>query len=203
VSIRYAILCFILQICVVSAEEKKRSDLPDGRTIDTFAYRNKFKFHGPMVDLSITRKGKIHYLYSTAPHTGSGGRVVNKDWEISSEDASILLDGLVSDGLLNAKVIYNEKDFPSHHVTMSYGEWQRSHYLKELPDKVYQRILPLMNKVHPEVWTIKKESESDKKNAEELIDKDGWSKPDNGVQARLKLVPSKKDQRNAVDYDLP
>ena len=138
-------------IAALRSEEKKRPVLPDNKTIDTFEYGFTPKVLGSAAALTIGRDGKIAYSFQSQPHTGSGGHVVQKEWKIPEGDAAALLDGLVEDGVLELEDTGGGK-YPNHHVAASYGRWRLSIHPKELPGKVFKRLLPLLQKAHPEEW---------------------------------------------------
>src|SRR5215207_1942557 len=79
--------------------------LPDNKSpIDSLSYSfGGGGLLGAGGSLTISAGGKVAYFYSSAPHTGSGGRVVRKDWELSKEERAELFRKLVADGLLDAE----------------------------------------------------------------------------------------------------
>jgi hypothetical protein len=132
-----------------------RSALPDNRTLDTFSYsfspREPWSFEsgprpalfGPGATFSITRKGKVHYTYASAPHTGSGGNTIVKEWHVPPEEAARLLDGLVADGLLDAE---SGIKYTGYSFTVSYGRWQLSAQPSSMPAAVIERLRPCLEK---------------------------------------------------------
>src|SRR3954465_4978972 len=71
-----------------------RSPFPDDRIIDSLTWsfsplvlddpnaKLPLLGGGPAASLTISREGKVHYWYASAPNTGSGGRTIVKDWQI-------------------------------------------------------------------------------------------------------------------------
>lgn len=131
--------------------EDKRPLLPDDKTIDTFHYSFTPRVLGSATTLSVHKDGKVTYSYASAPHTGSGGKTVLKEWTLAEHDRAALLGGLVEDGLLSHEDTGGGK-FPNHYVAVSYGRWGLSMHPKELSEKVLKRVRPLLQKAHPEEW---------------------------------------------------
>jgi hypothetical protein len=106
--------------------------------------------------LSVTRDGKVSYFYQSAPATNSGGINVAKKWEMSREEAIALLDGLVEDGLLKMKDgDVKNRNGGIHRVAVTSGGRDLVLTPKELPEKVFARLLPLLQKADPEMWKAK------------------------------------------------
>ncbi len=123
------------------------------KALDSFQYTFMKTFLTDMVILTVTRDGKVSYSYQSDPATGSGGVTVGKKWEISRKDAVALLDGLVKDGLLKMKdADGKDKARGRHRVTVSFGGRELTIIPKELPKKVFARLLPLLQKAHPAKW---------------------------------------------------
>lgn len=133
------------------AADDKRSVFPDNKTIDTFHYSIAPKVLGSSATLSIHKDGKVTYSYASEPHTGSGGKAVQKEWKLSEKQRVELLSGLVEDGLLDLEDTGGGK-FPNHYIAVSYGRWKLSMHSKELPKRMLKRVLPLLQKAHPEEW---------------------------------------------------
>jgi len=134
----------------------KAAPLPEMKVVDTFHYTY---MSGPFTDramLSVTRDGKVTYFYQSEPGTNSGGVNVANKWEMPKKDAGVLLDGLVQDGLLKMKDA-DGKDWKGgiHRVAVSSGDRDLVITPKELPEKVFARLLPLLQKAHPEMWKAK------------------------------------------------
>lgn len=135
-----------------SAADKKRSPLPDNKTIDTFQYSFTPTVLGSAATLTIHKDGRVFYTYQSEPHTGSGGTiVVQKDWKLTECERDALLTGIVKDGLFDLEDTGGGK-FPNHYVAVSYGRWLWSMHPKKLPEKLLKRILPFLQTAHPEEW---------------------------------------------------
>src|SRR5437868_6580529 len=78
------------------------SPLPDGKTIDSlfFSFAERVPGLGPRGTLSMTADGKVMYSHATAPHTGSGGKITQLNWDIPKAEAGTIFRRLVADGLL-------------------------------------------------------------------------------------------------------
>lgn len=128
--------------------------IPDGKSFDTFQYVfGGAGAFGPGGSLSIAANGKVSYFFSSAPHTGSGGRVVKKDWTLTKEEKAKLFRKLVKAGLL---------DLPEGHgvpfangIRVSSGKWQLFLSSVKMPDKVMALLRPLLAKADPELWAEK------------------------------------------------
>ncbi len=137
-----------------AATGSKAAPAPELTILDTFQYTY---MSSPLEDralLSVTRDGKVTYFYQSAPGTDSGGITVAKKWEITKSDAVALLDGLVKDGLLKMKDADRKNNW-KHRVAVRSGSRELVITPKELPDKVFARLLPLLQKAHPEAWKAK------------------------------------------------
>src|SRR6187402_3381424 len=95
--------------------------LPDNKApVDSLQYTfgNGGAF-GAGGSLSISADGKVAYFYSSAPHTGSGGRVVRQNWELSKGERTELFRKLVADGLLDAE---ESRNF-TEQIRVACGRW--------------------------------------------------------------------------------
>ncbi|MBM3978968.1 MAG: hypothetical protein FJ304_01535 [Planctomycetes bacterium] len=128
------------------------SPVPDGKTFDalTYTFGGGGGF-GAGGSLAIKADGKVTYFYSSAPHTGSGGRVVKKDWTITKDEKTELFAKLVAAGLL---------DMPAAHAVVlggggfqvSSGKWTLSLGGANVPDKVLDALRPLLAKADDKTW---------------------------------------------------
>lgn len=144
-----AFLSIVLQ--AKADTDDSRPVLPDNKTIDTFFIQFQPKVFGGAARLSIYKDGEVTYSYQSEPHTGSGGKTIQKEWKIEELERVTLLRGLVDDGLLDLDDTGAVK-FPNHYIGVSYGRWQFSMHPKELPEKMRKRLLPLLQHAHPEEW---------------------------------------------------
>lgn len=160
-------LCVLLSVGTIAASmsepgaaaDDKRPPLPDNKTIDTFQYTFTPKvLGGSVATLSIHKDGRVMYSYASAPHTGSGGRTVQKEWKLAKRERLALLRGLVDDGLLDLEDTGGGK-FPNHYIGVSYGRWVLSIYPKKLPENLLKRLRPLLQKAHPEEWGTAQDKE--------------------------------------------
>ena len=156
---RHGPLCVLLAVAVAvasmsgsgSGADDRRPLLPDNKTIDAFQYSFSPKVLGSAATLSIHKDGRVTYWYASQPHTGSGGKTVQKEWKLAERERAALLNGLVEDGLLDLEDTGGGK-FPNHYVAVTYGRWQLSMHPKELPEKLLKRVKPLLQQAHPEEW---------------------------------------------------
>jgi len=155
---RYALpallLCGGLSLFAAAApvpDEKAVPRLPDNKTIDTFQCSLGTAALGPVTTFSVTRAGKVHYSYASQPHTGSGGKVVQKEWDIPEKEALVLLNGLVEDGLLALEEDAGNK-FPRYSFTVTYGRWQLSARPKGFGEPLMKRLQPYLEQADPEQW---------------------------------------------------
>jgi hypothetical protein len=150
-------MCVLLAVGAIAARMSdlctaaERPTLPDNRTIDTFKYTFTPKVLGSAATLSIHKDGRVTYSYASEPHTGSGGRTVQKQWKLAERERLALLHGLVDDGLLELEDTGGGK-FPNHYIGVSYGRWLLSMHPKELPENLLKRLRPLLQQAHPEAW---------------------------------------------------
>jgi len=129
--------------------------LPDDKTpIDslTYTFGGGVAGLGPTGSLSISKDGKVQYFYSSAPHTGSGGRVVQQKWELSKEERTTLFRKLVDDGLLETE---EGKSFLES-IRVTHGRWWRMLAPDKVPEKAMAHLRPLLAKADPELWSEKK-----------------------------------------------
>jgi hypothetical protein len=134
--------------------------LPDGKSFDALTYAFGAGAFGPGGAFGITADGKVSYFYSSAPHTGSGGHVVQKEWTLTKEEKAELFGKLVEAGLL---------DLPEGHgvpfangFVVSTGKWRLNLSSVKVPDKVMALLRPLLAKADPELWAEKPEPKPSK-----------------------------------------
>ena len=137
------------------AGDEKRPPLPDNKTIDSLTYRHS-KMALDRVTLTITRGGKVSYTYCPASEAGLGRnpRLYTKELQVPEKESVALLDELVADGLLDLKDDPGQAIVYSHVFTAHYGRWVFSTHPKEVPSKIADRLLPLFQKAHPELWKL-------------------------------------------------
>jgi len=124
--------------------------LPDGKTLDALSYTFGGGPFGPSGTLSIAADGKVSYNFSSAPSTGSGGRVVKMEWAFTKEQKAELFGKLVEAGLLEMP---GGPSVPfSNGFVVSSGKWRLSLSSVKVPDKVMALLRPLLAKAHPELW---------------------------------------------------
>jgi hypothetical protein len=128
--------------------------VPDGKTFDalTYTFGGGGGF-GAGGTLTIAADGKVNYFFSSAPHTGSGGRVVQKEWTITKDEKAALFGKLVDAGLL---------DLPTGHGVMfaggfqvSSGKWKLALGGAKVPDKIVELLAPLLLKADAGTWVEK------------------------------------------------
>jgi hypothetical protein len=128
--------------------------LPDNKSsIDSLSYT--FGDGGELGGggtLRITTDGKVSYHYSSAPFTGSGGRVVQKSWTLSKEERTELFRKLVDDGLLEAEA----GGHFSNEIRVTHGRWRTTLVPDKVPDKAMAHLYPLLSKADPVKWPEKK-----------------------------------------------
>jgi hypothetical protein len=129
--------------------------LPDGKSFDAFTYAFGAGGLGPGGAFGIAADGKVSYFYSSAPHTGSGGHIVKKEWTLTKEEKAELFSKLLEAGLL---------ELPEGHgvpyangFLVSSGKWRLHLSSVKVPDKVMALLRPLLTKAHPELWAEKPE----------------------------------------------
>ncbi|MBM3980167.1 MAG: hypothetical protein FJ304_07750 [Planctomycetes bacterium] len=100
--------------------------------------------------LTVAKDGKVTYTYSSAPFTGSGGRVVKKEWALSKDELKALFAKLVADGLLDGDAN------PDAHsgIRVTSGRWYA--YIEQVPEKAMAHIKVLLVKADPVLWEEKK-----------------------------------------------
>jgi hypothetical protein len=128
--------------------------LPDNKTpIDslTYTFGGGGLFSGGG-SLTISADGKVKYFYSSAPHTNSGGRVVQQSWELTKEERTALFRKLVDDGLLEAEEGANFLDG----IRVTHGRWRTTIAGDKVPDKAMAHLRPLLSKADPVMWGEKK-----------------------------------------------
>lgn len=127
------------------------ASLPDGKSFDALTYAfGGWGAFGPMGRLSIATDGKVTYSSSSAPHTGSGGVVVNKEWALTKEEKVELFAKLVEAGLLELGA---DRGAPhGHGFWVSSGKWVLPLNGAKVPDKVLAVLRPLLTKADPDMW---------------------------------------------------
>ena len=89
------VVAFVLLMAAPGADP-----LPDNKVpIDSLAYRFGDGVFGARGTLSIGRDGKVAYSHATAPHTGSGGQITTKEWELTRDEMKELFAKVVAAGL--------------------------------------------------------------------------------------------------------
>jgi hypothetical protein len=126
--------------------------LPDGKAIDTltFTFSSGTPF-GPGGSFTLTADGKVSYSHQTAPHTGSGGHVTSKNWDVPKAEAAAVLAKLLEDGLLDLPE--GSAKFAgggAFHVTT--GRWQAAVQAHPVPEKILAHLRPYLEKAHPGMW---------------------------------------------------
>lgn len=101
--------------------------------------------------LHIAKDGKVRYHHSTAPHTGSGGRVTEKSWELAPAERDELFTRLVADGLMDG----GEPGLLWGDLQVTSGRWRASLKAQKVPAKALRHLLPLLEKAHPGLWAEK------------------------------------------------
>lgn len=101
--------------------------------------------------LKIGSDGKVRYSYISAPHTGSGGIVVEKEWELTKDEMKELFAKLVSDGLLDGAEAVGGI-WASGGAQVTSGRWRTT---VAVSDKALERLRPLLAKAHPAKWVAK------------------------------------------------
>jgi len=119
--------------------------------IDAFSYQFQAAVFSHQSSLALSRNGRVHYSFVSAPHTGSGGHTVFETWDIPKKEAKVILDSLIADGILDLPSGFGGK-FPSHRITLTRGKWQASIRPDSLSDSIVRRLLPLLQEAHPEMW---------------------------------------------------
>ena len=133
--------------------------LPDNKTpIDSLTYT--FGIGGGTFGaggrLTISPDGKVSYYFSSDPFTGSGGRVVNKSWELTKEERTELFRKLVADGLLEAE----EGGTVLSGIRVTSGRWRATLDPDKVPEKAMAHLRPLLGKADPVLWPEKKKEEA-------------------------------------------
>lgn len=124
--------------------------LPDHKTpIDSLTYAfGGGGFLGAGGSLRIGTDGKVRYSYISAPHTGSGGIVVQKDWELTKDEMKELFTKLVADGLLDGE---EAKGGLLDGIQVTSGRWRTT----VAADKGMKHLHPLLAKAHAAMWAEK------------------------------------------------
>ncbi len=136
----------------VCCAEEERPQFPDGKTIDTFQYSVTPSAFGSYAGLAIHADGRVNYSYASQPHTGSGGKTVQREWKLTEAERAALLAGLVDDGLLELEDTGGGRKYPDHYIVVTHGRWQLTLRPAELPEALMNRLLPLLRRAHPEEW---------------------------------------------------
>lgn len=108
-------------------------------------------FLGGTTYLRLNRSGAVTYSYSSHPHTGSGGRIVNEDWTLAEDEAQRALAALVAAGLFELGM-GGEGAFPAHRFTLTLEGGQERVQPAELPAPVWEVLRPLLAHADPERW---------------------------------------------------
>ena len=130
------------------------ASLPDGKAFDTlrFSFHNGVPGLGPGGHLSITADGKLHYQYVSAPHTGSGGHVVDTKWEIPKAEVEKLFRDLVEHGLLD---LPEGVAFGTNTFFISSGRWGMALTANPVPEKILADLRPYLGKADRNFWKEK------------------------------------------------
>lgn len=102
--------------------------------------------------LTVSKDGKVTYTYSSAPFTGSGGRVVKKEWELSKNELKELFAKLVTDGLLDG----GDAGDVFYGIRVTSGRWYSYLPPEQVPEKAMAHIKALLVKADPVLWGEKK-----------------------------------------------
>lgn len=144
-------------LAVLAAMHAPPNPLPDGTTIDALTYSFSDGAGGPFGAggaLSVAADGNVRYYSSSAPWTGSGGRVVKKDWELSNDERAELFRKLVDDGLLDTPGeggVFNG-------IRVGSGRWWTNVAADKVPEKAMRHLRPLLTKADPVRWPKKDEA---------------------------------------------
>lgn len=132
--------------------------LPDGKSFDALTYTfGGWGSFGPSGRLSVAADGAVTYSSSSAPHTGSGGVVVKKEWALTKEEKAELFAKLVEAGLLELGA---DRSAPhGHGFWVSSGKWVLPLNGAKVPDKVIAVLRPLLAKADPDMWDEKPKPE--------------------------------------------
>lgn len=98
------------------------------------------------VNLSVERNGKVSYQRIK---TAGDNETLERTWTMPAKDAEVLLDALVSDGLLD---LSDNKTGTGDLIVASAGRWNATFHVNQLPEALSKRLLPLMKKADPEFW---------------------------------------------------
>lgn len=107
--------------------------------------------------LSITKAGNVSYTHNENRIDGFN---TTKTFAIPEKDATELLSGLIEDGLLDLKVDENAGsagDFnpgPRHFIHVTRGNWTLRIVTKEVPQKILNRLLPVLMKADPTIFKV-------------------------------------------------
>ena len=116
-------------------------------TLTTLIHHFMPKKDGDYTSLVVSRDGKVYYVR----HIPGPAEPVKAEWTIPAKDAEALLDGLVADGLFELEDVGRDK-YPGHTIDTKVGRWQTTFHVKELPEKLSRRLLPLLRKADAEFW---------------------------------------------------
>jgi hypothetical protein len=128
--------------------------LPDGKTIDSlhFSFNKGVPGLGPNGSLTVTADGKVSYHYISAPHTGSGGRVIDTKWEVPKAEVAALFRNLVEHGLLD---LPDGRALGTHSFRVTSGRWHMTVGADPIPEKILADLRPYLEKVHADMWKEK------------------------------------------------
>src|SRR5262245_22090887 len=138
--------------CVFAANaQDRRPVLPDHKSIDSLQYTYSAGLFQGQAVLIISRHGDVRYSYQSQPHTGSGGKVVQKNWKLPPKEAVALLDDLVAAGLLELP-----DNGHGHYFELTHGRWRMSLMRRGLPEKIAGKLLPLLQHADAALWKERK-----------------------------------------------
>ncbi|HJZ60246.1 MAG TPA: hypothetical protein VKE74_35210 [Gemmataceae bacterium] len=115
-----------------------------------YSFSDGWAGFGPTGSISFTRDGKVRYCHATAPSTGSGGLITQKEWEIPKDEVAALFRDLVADGLL--ELPEGGAKYPAQSVFVTRGRWQSQMAFDSLPEKYLARLRPYLEHAHPQLW---------------------------------------------------
>lgn len=132
--------------------------LPDGKTFDwlSFRFSRGVSGLGPNGTLVIPADGKLQYQYLSAPHTGSGGHVVEKKWEIPKAEVARLFRDLVDHGLFDLPEGQGKGQLNGANDFSIYsGRWSMNLTANPVPEKLLADLRPYLIAAHAEEWKEK------------------------------------------------
>jgi hypothetical protein len=126
--------------------------LPDAKAPDavTFAFGHPL---GPGGTLTVTSAGKVRYREVLDLPTGRAPRVVAAEWDVPKAEAAAVLAGLVADGLLDLSArVRHSRDTA---FTVASGRWRLYLHADPVPEKLMDRLRPLLEKADAARWKPK------------------------------------------------